>query len=167
MSVSTFTQPDFTTAADGTTYKTNLDDAVKVLSNGLGDLFAVHAQSSPNMTVRVDAGRVLTGSYAGANLAVATIAAQSSGAITAPSVNPRIDLVYVTKAGVVGVITGAEAASPAVPALTAGKIPLATIALTTSTTSIANSIITDIRLPFWIGGLNAADTLEMNGGGIT
>ena len=76
----------------------------------------------------------------------AGVAAQSTGTITAPSANPRIDRVVVDRAtGVASVITGAENASPVAPAITAGKVPVAQVAFVVSQSSIVNADITDER----------------------
>jgi microcystin-dependent protein len=139
MTVSTFIQPDYTTQS-GTAYPLNIDAAFAALLRMAGS-FAPHEQASPNMTVRLDAGHIFAG---GGTLT--EVAAQSTGAITAPATNPRKDIVYVDRStGVVGVATGAEAASPADPAIPAGKAPIARVNLATSTTVIANSILDDIR----------------------
>ncbi|MCH9019625.1 MAG: hypothetical protein IIA73_04595 [Proteobacteria bacterium] len=138
MSVSTFTQPDYT-AQTGATYKANLDGAADVMKR-LGAAFAPHAQASADMTVRLDAGAIFDGAT------LTEVAAQSTGTISAPSTNPRIDRVVVDRAtGVASVITGTENASPAAPAITAGKVPVAQVSLVVSQSSIVNADITDER----------------------
>lgn len=142
--VSTFTQPDFT-SQDGTTYKTAIDDSVSVLSR-TGAGFAAHQQSTPDMTVRVDAGSI----YDNGTQTLTEVAGQNTATITAPSTNPRIDRVVISSStGAVSVITGTEAASPTAPAITSGNIPVAQIALTTSQSEIVNADITDER-PYFI-----------------
>jgi hypothetical protein len=139
MTVSTFIQPDRTTQS-GSAYPANIDAAIAVLAE-IAAAFAPHAQGTPNMTVRVDAGKL---HYATGVLA---IAAQSTGTITAPVTNPRIDRVVIdATTGAVSVITGAESGSPVAPALTENKLPICKVALATSTTVIANSLITDERV---------------------
>jgi hypothetical protein len=159
MSTVTFVQPDATSQAPAA-YKDAIDASVKVVAGGLGSHFAVHQRTDvvPNMTVRVDAGRMITGS-AEAGFSVTTIPGQNSGSITAPVSNPRYDLVYLTPSGVVGITTGAEAASPTVPTFTASQIPLASVLLQTSTTQITNSMIDDLRTPFMNGGINTCSIL--------
>lgn len=138
MTVPTFVQPDRTTQS-GSAYPANIDAAIAVLANPAGH-FAAHAQSTPDMTVRVDAGKLQVGT------GVTVVAAQNTATITAPVTNPRIDRVVIDSVtGVVSVIAGTEAASPTAPAITAGKLAVAQILLATSTTVIANSIITDER----------------------
>ena len=143
MTVQTFVQPDYATQA-GSGYPVNIDQAVAVMARGLGDWFGPHEQTVPDMTVRLDAGWVFDGTT------LSEVAAQSTGTIAAPSTNPRIDRIVVDRStGAVSVITGAEAASPSAPALTAGKYPVAQVMLQTSSSTITNSMITDERA---IGG---------------
>ncbi len=138
MGVSTFTQPD-AGSQTGSAYKAAIDGAISVLKR-ISQSFAPHEQSTPNMTVRLDAGWVFSG------VTLTEKAAQSTGTITAPSTDPRIDRVVVSDTnGVVSVITGVEAASPVPPAITAGKLPICQIALVVSQTSIINSDLTDER----------------------
>lgn len=138
MSVATFVQTNYTTQ-DASTYKNSIDSDISVTSR-IGALFACHQQSSPNMTVRVDAGAVVNG------ITLTEVAAQSTGTITAPASNSRIDRVVADSlTGVVSVITGVSGSSPAIPSLTAGKIPLARVLLTSSSTTITNSMIADER----------------------
>lgn len=146
--VGTFTQPDFETDG-GTEYKTNIDNAISVISEW-GASFAPHEQSTPNMTVRLDAGTI----FDGTDLIV--LAALDTGTITAPATNPRKDIVYIDPTGgggsplvYIGVQTGSESATPADPTLAAGLIPVARINLTTSTTAIANANIDDLRGVIW------------------
>lgn len=148
MAVVTKTLPDVATQDFATWYDAN-DSTAEVHDNVAG-VFAPHEQSTPDMTVRLDAGRVL------ASGDVTQIAAQSTGTITAPVTNPRIDRVVVDSAtGAVSVITGSEGASPSAPTIPSGKEPVASVYLTTSHTVIANSDITDERV-FGTGGLGTA-----------
>ncbi len=139
MGVNTRTQTDYTTDT-AAAYKTGIDDTIAVDERIAGP-FAPHEQSTPDMTVRLDAGHI------NALAAIATeVAAQSTATLTAPSVNPRKDIVYIDDStGTVGVATGAEAASPSDPAVPAGKVAIARINWTTSMTEIANSDLDDIR----------------------
>lgn len=134
-----FVQPDYT-AQDATTYKTNLDHAIKIAARQL-DAFAPHAQASPNMTVALDAGPVYDGST------LTAVAAQNTGAISAPASHPRKDIVYIDRlTGAAGIATGAENASPVDPALSVGKVPVARVTLATSTAAITASLIDDLRV---------------------
>lgn len=142
MPISTFTQPDRTTQS-GSAYPANIDGAISVLARS-GAAFAPHEQSTPNMTVRVDAGFIYHSTDA---LGVIAVAAQSTATIVAPTTNPRIDRVVVdVKTGAVSIITGVEAASPSPVYIPEGKYPICQIALTPSTTAITNSMLTDERL---------------------
>lgn len=140
MTVATFLQPDYNTQT-GTGYPLAIDAAIAVHSRIVG-AFAPHAQSTPDMTVRVDAGALQIGAT------LTEVAAQSTGAITAPATNPRWDIVYIDNAtGAVGVATGTEAASPADPAIPAGKTAIARVRLAVSTAAIANALLDDLRPP--------------------
>lgn len=140
MTVSTPKQPD--AGADlATTYKASIDAAIAAAWR-TALAFAPHEQSTPDMTVRLDAGAIYV------DTALTEVAAQSTGTIVAPTTNPRIDRVVIdASTGVVSVITGAEGASPVAPAITTGNIPICQVLLddTPATTAIANSLITDER----------------------
>ena len=141
MGVSTFVQPDFD-GQSAAVYKAAIDAAVQVLAH-IGGAYAAHEQATPDMTVRLDAGTLFVG------VTVVENAAQSTGTITAPSANPRIDRVVIDDAtGVVSVITGSEAPSPVAPAIATSKLPICQVLLDNSpaTTSIGNSLITDERV---------------------
>jgi hypothetical protein len=156
--VAKFTQPDYNTQT-GTAYPLNIDASMSVLARR-GAAFAPRAQDTPDMTVRVDAGSVYLAN------AIFEVAAQSTGTITAPVTNPRIDRVVMDDLGNVFTITGTEAASPVAPALINGRIPIARVLLQTSSAQITNSMITDerpgvfhsFRLPrSYIAGLSYAN----------
>ena len=138
MTVGQFLQPNYTTQT-GTSYPLAID-ADWAVATRLIDNFAPHAQATPNMTVALDAGHLFNGT------ALSEVAAQSTGTITAPVSNPRIDRVVVDRvSGAVSVVTGTEAASPSPPAIPAGKAPVAQVLLQTSSTAIGNSMLTDER----------------------
>ena len=138
MSVKTFVQPD-STSQPAATYPGNIDAAVSVLARP-GDSFAPHAEATPDMTVALDAGHLMNGQT------LVEQAAQSTGTITAPVTNPRIDRIVVDNAtGAVSVVTGVESASPAAPAIPAGKSPVAQVLLQTTSTAITNAMLTDER----------------------
>lgn len=152
MTVATRNQPDVT-GDTPSEYKANIDASLQVDGEVAGQ-FAPHETSTPAMTVTVDAGRLM---YAGT---LATQTAQTTGTITAPSTNPRIDRVVIDETdGSISVVTGSEAASPSAPAIPAGYLPCCQVALATSTTTITNSLITDERS--WLVTHNAlvADSL--------
>lgn len=114
--------------------------------------FRAHAQAAPNMTVRIEAGRLFLGGNAPVE-----VAAANTSTITAPSGNPRIDrIVLDPTTGAVSVVTGAEAGSPTAPNITAGKVPIARVALSVAQSTILDSHITDERSPALAIGLNIA-----------
>jgi len=155
MTTAKFVQPNFTTQ-DSATYKGSIDASVSVMSR-ISAMYAPHAADTPNMTIKVDAGSFLY------NDAIVSNSQQTTATITAPSSNPRIDLVVIDSyTGVVSVITGAEAASPSPPALTAGKTPIAQIALSVGQTSILNANITDVRVS--MGGAAPIDPVAGTAG---
>ena len=156
MGVSTFVQPNFP-AQSATVYKTSIDDAVAV-HHQIAGAFAPHEQAVPNLTVRLDAANfsdLITRT-------TVTHAAQDTASLTAPSVDPRKDIVFVDRiTGDVGVIAGAEAPSPVDPVIPLGKLPVARINWTTSMTEIANADLDDIRV---LGGLGSPITPNLDGG---
>lgn len=131
---------------------------------------AVSAQVSPNMTVRLNAGRakVEGTSVSSPTLATTGLAANFSTqamydvlndatlslTVTASNpTNPRIDAVYVqvqdsfysgaTNTAVAGIVAGVPAASPVAPAVPANAQLIAYIAVAANATSIVNGNITN------------------------
>jgi len=90
------------------------------------------AQASPNMTLAVDRGMVkfITGilKYAGGN----------SPTFTAPSTNPRIDILTLDSAGTLAVTQGTENASPVAPSYPVDKFVVCEVYLRVGATSIKN-----------------------------
>ncbi len=130
--------PDFTSQT-AAAYKANIDAGFAV-ADRIAWAFAPHEQSTPDMTVRLDAGSLFDGTT------LTEKAAQSTGTITAPTTNPRIDRVSINiGSGAVAVTTGTEAPSPSPPAIPANNIPVAQVVLVVSQTSIVNADITDER----------------------
>lgn len=102
--------------------------------------FAVHEQASPNLTVRMEAGIIFK-----PDRTFSAIAAQSSSALSAPSTNPRKDIVYYdATSGAIGVATGTEAGSPVDPAIPANKIPRRRINWIVGMTTITNDKLDDL-----------------------
>ena len=102
--------------------------------------FAPSQQSTPNMTLKLSAGSLQIGT------ALVKVASQNTSTITAPITNPRYDIVHIDPVtGAVGVAAGAENASPADPAIPAGKLPIARLRLATTQTSINSADFDDIR----------------------
>lgn len=99
--------------------------------------FSPSQLATPAMQVQLAADSLLLAS------GIVSQGTQTTGTITAPTTNPRIDRVVIDSiTAVVSVITGTEAASPTPPALTAGKIPVCQVALVVGQTSILDSDIT-------------------------
>ena len=132
------------------TYPVNLNLFCKVIP-----------EETPSMRVKVLDGWVsVNGTYK-------QIEAQYTSTITAPSTNPRIDLVYIDDSGTVQIETGIESASP-VPPNHSGKIPLAHIYLQTTTTSITEDEIVDIRgVLTLVSEFNIADHISIVTGEIS
>ncbi|MHA1690365.1 MAG: hypothetical protein ACTSU7_01880 [Candidatus Heimdallarchaeaceae archaeon] len=98
----------------------------------------VEATDDIERRVRVRAGRIQTSE------ATVDIEDQKSPLFeTCPS-NSRIDLVYITSAGLVAIEKGTAAASPSVPDYN-GKRVLAEVTLTTDYDNITQSMIKDVR----------------------
>lgn len=77
-----------------------------------------------------------------------TIGAASSAVTlaTADATNPRIDLITMKISDrTIDKVTGTAAASPVVPSVPTGYIPLARVAVAANATGIANAAITDLR----------------------
>ena len=140
MGVFPATQPDHTSQT-GTPYKTALDD-VAAGARRIALWFYSEEQSTPDMTVKLNAGWI-TGVQGSVPTEVAT---QNTGIITAPSTNPRKDIVHVdNQTGTIAVTTGTEAASPVDPTVPNGKIPVARVNLVVSQTEIVNVDLDDLR----------------------
>ena len=91
---------------------------------------APRAQDTPDMTVYIPA---FVGYMDGVRV---SFAGGSTGAISAPSSNPRIDRIQLTSAGALEVQAGTEAASPTPPTLQASKIPICLVYLRVGATHI-------------------------------
>lgn len=127
-------------------YEADVDNLVQFarrnhILSGIGGLCQVTAQGAPNMTVQVAAGSIV---YDDVTQAVAAVPSLNIGANGTG--NPRVDLVSVTKAGVVSVTAGAAAAVPKPPSLPANSLLLAYVSVAPAAANIQNSNITDRRL---------------------
>lgn len=101
---------------------------------------AVTAQGSPDMTVAVAKGAVLS------NGTLRAVTAGNVTISTADSTNPRIDLVVVNSSGTKAARTGTAAANPAPPARTANDVVLAMVYVPASDTTISTNQIVDKRI---------------------
>jgi hypothetical protein len=103
---------------------------------------SVSPQDTPNMTVKIRAGAWFNGAgnfveYAGG----------SSPTVTAPVGNPKWVVVALLDAGSITLLNGTPAATPTLPAVPAGALPLAALYVTPTTTAITASLMADVR-PF-------------------
>jgi len=107
---------------------------------GIAVNFAPFEQNPRSMKINLEKGYVYDGD------SLLQVGKQSTGSITAPSNDDRIDRVVLDAVDAsVSVITGTEASSPSPPDVPADKFPCAQIYLTPSTSEIADSDITDER----------------------
>lgn len=117
------------------------NDGNWALAQPMVGLFACHEAATPNMTVLVDAGLI---SFMGQTPTL--VSQQTISGFVAPVSNPRKDLIVInSNTGVASKVAGTENASPVDPAVPAGSIPIARISFATSTTTITNALITDLR----------------------
>ncbi len=138
----------------GTDYMAALDANAEVCFRTAA-AFTPSQAGTPDMTVRVEAGALLSGGT------LIEIAAQNTSIITAPTASSRIDRVVISRAtGAVSVITGAEGYCPIAPALTADVLPVAQVALSAGQTSITDADITDERVCGGSGDMLRANNLS-------
>lgn len=105
-----------------------------VISGGV-----VTEQSTPDMTVAISAGQAIV------NGTVCVWDAQNSGTITAPSSNPRFDIVVINSDNSISIVAGTESADAVLPSISDSQKAVAILMLTSSTTSITSSEIIDAR----------------------
>ncbi|WP_119834100.1 hypothetical protein [Azospirillum cavernae] len=100
--------------------------------------FAPHAQTTPNMTIIVDAGHLLNGAT------LTEVNPQTVGPFTATP-SQRVDRVVVDRtAGTASIVVGTDG-SVTPPALPAGKLPVARVHLLNTLSFITNAVISDER----------------------
>ena len=139
-----YTRPDYTSQSEST-WRANADNADAMNERGAGKYFNPQQQDSADMTIRLQAGEIFSD---GSRLEVA---AQNTGTITAPTANSRIDLVVVDQStGGATIVTGTSATAPTAPAIPTGKFPVALVTTYSTSTSIIDTMIEDIRGPFFI-----------------
>jgi len=98
------------------------------------------AQGSPDMTVAVAKGAVLT------NGVLKPVTAGNVTIGTADGSNPRLDLIVVNSSGTKAVRAGTAASSPKPPARTANDVVLAVVYVPASDTTISSAQIVDMRV---------------------
>ncbi len=136
MSKSTFD----TNGLTGSFSKDNMNNQFGALFQGDSSPLRPRAQSTPNMTVAVN-GTPAESYYSPFWLATsvpANYTAGSSPSISAPSVNPRIDILYLNSSNVLAWVTGTEAAAPEAPAFGLNGIPICYVYARTTMTTIVN-----------------------------
>lgn len=101
---------------------------------------AVSAQGSPDMTVSVAVGEVLTG---GVRLAITS---GNATITTADATHPRIDLVVATSSATKAVRAGTPAAAPKPASKTGGDVVLAVVWVPAGDTTISPDQIVDMRV---------------------
>lgn len=114
-------------------------------SYGVYSGLAVSSQATPDMTVSVASGIAYLQDGSRYSYSSATTLTVS----TADATNPRIDIVYISPAGVISYLAGTASASPAVPATPTGGMKLAEISVAANATTITSSAIADKRKYLW------------------
>ena len=115
-------------------------------TDGATDLLTEET-GTPGMTVTIDAGAGIV-----SDQPVYLASQFTTSTFTAPSVDPRIDVIEIDNDSAINILTGAEAGSPSAPSTTAGSLKLAEIFHRVGETSIKNTddstngFITDSRV---------------------
>lgn len=105
---------------------------------------ACTAQGSPNMTVAVAKGAVLSN---GTMFAVAA----ANATITTADAQPRLDLIVITNAGAIAVRAGTAAAAPKPGTRSANDVALALVYVPAADTTISSDQIIDMRIVKSVG----------------
>jgi len=127
------------------------------------DLLAVSQQDTPDLTIQVSSGNVWFGS------SLVEFAGGNSPSFTAPSSNPRIDVLSLNSAGTLIRTAGSEAGSPVAPSVPVGNIPICQVYNRVGQTSIKDAddstngyVYKDLRPVLTLGditGFTASDNL--------
>jgi hypothetical protein len=124
--------------------------------------FTVSESSPADMNINVADGEAIVSGVGIDRTSISPIA------ITAPTTNDRIDIVVVNSDNTISVLSGAEAAIPEWPTIATSQLPIARIDLTTSTTSITNSDITNLSAErYETGWINRSDWTNVHLGSDT
>ncbi len=133
-----------------------------------GSFLFSHQQTSPDLTLKVEPGVCYVGAtrviYAGGN----------SPSFTAPSANPRIDLLTIDSSGTLARVAGTESASPTAPAYPSDKLVICEVYNRVSQTQVFDTdqgagkgyIYNDVR-PFLGGAFIASDSQVASGAAIS
>ncbi len=116
-------------------------EQMKCINYGDLDILRPLAQTNANMTIKVAAAFMYSYWYPVLfdDGRVAEFAGGNTTTFIKPSAHPRIDLVCLSSGDILEVVTGVEAASPVVPAVPVGSIPICEVYLPTSATKIVNN----------------------------
>lgn len=117
-------------------------DADKKIGAHFAPLSAV-AQDTPNLTVKIRAGW-----FYNTDGDVVEYSGGNSPTITPPASNAKWALIAISDTGSIAVVHGVASATPVLPALPAGHMPLAFVYLTSTATAITNERLFDAR-PMW------------------
>lgn len=134
-------------------------------------MFLAHEQSTPDLTLYVEPGAVYF------NNKLVEFAGGNSPSFTAPSANPRIDVLSINSSGTLVRTAGTEAASPVAPSLPADHFPICQVYNKTTQTQIYDTdqgsgkgyILKDVRqtmktLNPLLGGTGADGDLSVSSG---
>lgn len=104
----------------------------------------VSAQTIPNMTVKVSTGGFWYYSSTGASYL--EYVGGNSPTLTAPNSNAKWDIIAMTSSGTIVIIPGSSSSNPVLPTLPGrNRTPLAAVYLQSTSTTITNDMIFDIR----------------------
>lgn len=117
---------------------TGLSVGLQVDGLGIPAGTVIASVGSGSVTLSANATATLTG--------VALTFSQVTSAFTAPTTNPRIDRIVIDqRTGLLSVVAGTAAATPAAPTIPAGQVPVAQVRLAPGVTGITAAMITDER----------------------
>ena len=125
--------------------KANQVDLTEKTGYGVVSGLVVSAQSTPDMTVKTSAGVA----YMSTGTRYAPTAVASIAVAAADATNPRIDIIYLSSAGVVSYLAGTAAASPVAPTIPTGAQLLAEIAVAAGATTINSANIKLRKKGMW------------------
>lgn len=129
-------------ATSGGLNSSDIRNALGALFQGDMGVLRPRAQTTPDMTIHVNPAALNSFHQQvwGTGNSPFTYAGGNTSAISAPSALPRIDIVYLTAAGALAIVTGTEAVTPVADwaSLPKDGIPLCLIYCKTTMTTIVN-----------------------------
>ena len=117
-----------------------LNDITKPFPNAVNGLKVVEDSGSASMSVEIESGN---GSVAGVQ--VSKTSTTTGLTLTAPTTNPYYAIIYINSSNTIAVTYGVEATEPVYPNIADTQKALGLVYLDTSTTTISNSDIIDVR----------------------